>query len=102
MLSLFKKAMKRFNVAWWAYSYTITILALASVRYEQEVRGGVPRVISLSLSALSILVHFGLLFFTASNPKLFLPHDDPNSSHKVCLPIPTTHSRYNSTVQVIK
>ncbi|KAL6506726.1 hypothetical protein OROHE_022558 [Orobanche hederae] len=75
--SLFKKAMRRFSIAWWAYSYTITMLALASVRYEQEVRGGVPRVISLSLSVLSVLVVFGLLLSTASNHELLLPDDDP-------------------------
>ncbi|KAL3640938.1 hypothetical protein CASFOL_015906 [Castilleja foliolosa] len=76
--NLFKKAMSKFNIAWWAYSYTITMLALASVRYEQEVKGGVPRVISISLSALSLLVLFVLIIFTASNPKLLLPdHEDP-------------------------
>ncbi|GER35506.1 S-type anion channel SLAH1 [Striga asiatica] len=74
---LFKKAMRRFNVAWWAYSYPITMLTLASIRYEQEVKGGVPRLIRLSLSVLSVVVLFGLLFFTGLNPRLLLPDDDP-------------------------
>ncbi|CAA0841218.1 S-type anion channel SLAH1 [Striga hermonthica] len=74
---LFKKAMRRFNVAWWAYSYPITMLTLASIRYEQEVKGGVPRLIRLSLSVLSVVVLFGLLLFTGLNPRLLLPDDDP-------------------------
>ncbi|KAI3464888.1 hypothetical protein Pfo_021551 [Paulownia fortunei] len=75
--TLFKKAMRRFNIAWWAYSYPTTMLALASIRYEQEVKGGVPHALTLLLSALSVLVLFGLLLFTAFNPKLLLPDDDP-------------------------
>ncbi|PIN04396.1 hypothetical protein CDL12_23067 [Handroanthus impetiginosus] len=75
--ALFKKAMKRFNIAWWAYSYPITLLALASIRYAQVVKGGIPHAITLLLSALSVLVLLGLLLFTASNPKLLLSDDDP-------------------------
>ncbi|XP_075507809.1 S-type anion channel SLAH4-like [Primulina tabacum] len=76
--ALFKKAMRRFNIAWWAYSYPITILALTAARYEQEVKTGVSHAIRLALSILSVLVLFGLLTFTAVNPKLLLPaEDDP-------------------------
>lgn len=76
--ALFKKAMRRYNIAWWAYSYPITMLALTSLRYEEEVKGLFPLAIKLLLSGLSVLVLFGLLLFTASNPKLLLPdHDDP-------------------------
>ncbi|CAE5962436.1 unnamed protein product [Arabidopsis arenosa] len=34
--NLLKKSIKRFNVAWWAYSFPITFLALDSVQYAQE------------------------------------------------------------------
>lgn len=75
--ALFKKAMRKFNIAWWAYSYPITILALASTRYAQEVNHGVAHAIRLLLSALSLLVVFGLLLFTAFHPNLLLPQHDP-------------------------
>ncbi|CAI9753406.1 unnamed protein product [Fraxinus pennsylvanica] len=75
--ALFKKAMRRFSIAWWAYSYPITMLALASTRYAQEVNGEIPHAIMLVLSALSVLVLFALLVFTALNPKMLLPDDDP-------------------------
>ncbi|XP_057793823.1 S-type anion channel SLAH4-like [Salvia miltiorrhiza] len=80
--SLFKKAMRKFNIAWWAYSYPITILALASTRYAQEVNDVVAHAIRFFLSALSVLVIFGLLLFTAFHPKLLLSEDDP--------PLPST------------
>lgn len=69
--------MRKFNIAWWAYSYPITILALASTRYAQEVNHGVAHAIRLLLSALSLLVVFGLLLFTAFHPNLLLPQHDP-------------------------
>ncbi|KZV18849.1 hypothetical protein F511_08655 [Dorcoceras hygrometricum] len=75
--ALFKKAMRKFSIAWWAYSYPVTILALTSTRYEQEVKSGVSHALRLSLSILSVLVLFGLLIFTLINPKLLLPEDDP-------------------------
>lgn len=75
--ALFKKAMRRYSIAWWAYSYPITMLALASTRYAQEVNGDFPQAIRLVLSALSVLVLFVLLVFTALNPKMLLPDDDP-------------------------
>ncbi|KAG8377865.1 hypothetical protein BUALT_Bualt08G0077900 [Buddleja alternifolia] len=84
--ALFKKAMKRFNIAWWAYSYPITMLALAATRYAQEVKGGVPHAIRLSLSALSVLVLLCLLVFTAFNPRLLLPDDDPTLVTTTTLP----------------
>lgn len=36
--NLFKKSMRKFNVAWWAYSFPITILALSSTEYAHEVK----------------------------------------------------------------
>ncbi|CAK9186486.1 unnamed protein product [Ilex paraguariensis] len=75
--ALFKKSMRRYNVAWWAYSFPITVLALASTKYAQQVNGWVAQAITFILSALSVLVAAGLLVFTALNTKIFLPDDDP-------------------------
>jgi tellurite resistance protein TehA-like permease len=76
-LALFKKSMRRFNVAWWAYSLPVTSLALASAEYAQEVKGGVAHLIMLSLSALSFMVILDLLVFTAFNSKMLFSYDDP-------------------------
>ncbi|CDP07447.1 unnamed protein product [Coffea canephora] len=74
---LFKKSMRRYDVAWWAYSFPVTSLALASAEYAQEVEGGVTHVIMLILSGLSVLVILSLLVFTALNTKMLLRDDDP-------------------------
>ncbi|KAF3646733.1 S-type anion channel SLAH4 [Capsicum annuum] len=84
--TLFKKSMRKFNVAWWAYSYPVTLLALASTRYAKEVKGEVPHTIMLTLSSLSVLVIIALLLFTALYSKILLRDDDP------CLKLPK-HSR---------
>ncbi|GFP90186.1 s-type anion channel slah1 [Phtheirospermum japonicum] len=65
--ALFKKSMKRFNIAWWAYSFPLTFLALASAEYAQEVKGFVASTLMLILSALSVLVFLGIMVFTAIN-----------------------------------
>ncbi|XP_055834823.1 S-type anion channel SLAH4-like [Solanum dulcamara] len=76
--SLFKKSMRKFNVAWWAYSYPVTLLALASTRYAKEVKGKVPHTIMLILSSLSVLVIIALLLSTALYSKILLRDDDPS------------------------
>ncbi|KAM7503648.1 hypothetical protein LguiB_002552 [Lonicera macranthoides] len=53
---IFKKAMSKFNVAWWAYSYTLTLLALASTEYAQASKTTASHVLMLFLSALSVVV----------------------------------------------
>ncbi|XP_068666678.1 S-type anion channel SLAH4-like [Aristolochia californica] len=75
--NLFKKAMKKFHVAWWAYSFPLTVLALASAQYAQEVKGGVAHGLMLTLSVLSVLVSFALLVFTIINTNHLLQNDDP-------------------------
>ncbi|XP_049390658.1 S-type anion channel SLAH4-like [Solanum stenotomum] len=89
--SLFKKSMRKFNVAWWAYSYPVTLLALASTRYAKEVKGKVPHTIMLTLSSLSVLVIIALLLSTALYSKILLRDDDPSLKH-TCLA--ETHSEY--------
>ncbi|XVE51080.1 hypothetical protein DITRI_Ditri02bG0009900 [Diplodiscus trichospermus] len=75
--SLFKKSMRKFNVAWWAYSFPLTFLALAAAEYAQEVKGRVATVLMLVLSVLSVLVFLGLMLLTAANTDRLLGESDP-------------------------
>ncbi|KAG8385763.1 hypothetical protein BUALT_Bualt03G0079100 [Buddleja alternifolia] len=74
---LFKKSMKRFNVAWWAYSFPLTFLALASAQYANQVKGVVAPGLMLLLSALSVFVFLGIMVFTAINTDTLLRENDP-------------------------
>ncbi|KAL6995756.1 hypothetical protein U1Q18_005892 [Sarracenia purpurea var. burkii] len=67
--------MRRFNIAWWAYSFPMTVLALASAEYAHEVKGGVPQALMLILFVISVLVALSLLLFTALNTRMLLPGD---------------------------
>ncbi|KAK6923644.1 Transporter protein SLAC1/Mae1/ Ssu1/TehA [Dillenia turbinata] len=71
--TLFKKSMRRYSVAWWAYSFPLSVLALASTRYAQEVKGGVAHGIMLGLSALSVFVSLVLMLITALNTNMLFP-----------------------------
>ncbi|KAJ4981275.1 hypothetical protein NE237_032112 [Protea cynaroides] len=82
---LFKKAMKRFNVAWWAYSFPVTMLALAATKYAQEVEGGIAQGLMYGLFGLSVLVSLALIISTALNTSMLLPDADP-----AILSLPTT------------
>ncbi|RWR96125.1 S-type anion channel SLAH1-like protein [Cinnamomum micranthum f. kanehirae] len=92
--ALFKRSMQRFHVAWWAYSFPLSVLALASIEYAQEVKGGIANLLMLVLLALSVLVSLGLLVFTTLNSGHLLPDDDP-------IIYPPPHSGVN-TVEVAK
>uniref|UniRef100_A0A0D9UZ17 Uncharacterized protein n=1 Tax=Leersia perrieri TaxID=77586 RepID=A0A0D9UZ17_9ORYZ len=81
--TLFKRAMRRFSVAWWAYSFPLTVLALAAAEYAQEVREAAASVLMLTLAILSVAVTLALMVFTAIRTNDLLPHDDPFS----CLPL---------------
>ncbi|WVZ72982.1 hypothetical protein U9M48_021357 [Paspalum notatum var. saurae] len=82
--TLFKRAMRRFSVAWWAYSFPLTVLALASAEYAQEVRQAAADALMLALAVLSVAVTLALMVFTALRTSDLLPHDDPFSID--CLP----------------
>lgn len=72
--------MRRFNVAWWAYSFTLTLLALASVEYAKEMKGidnTISSLLSLILSALSILIFLCLTLVTVLNFDKLLKQSDP-------------------------
>ncbi|CAL9148873.1 S-type anion channel SLAH1-like isoform X1 [Musa acuminata AAA Group] len=76
--ALFKRSMRRFNVAWWAYSFPLTVLALAATEYAQEVEGSVSNALMLVLAVLSVLVTVALIVFTAIKAGDLLPHgNDP-------------------------
>jgi tellurite resistance protein TehA-like permease len=75
--------MKRFSIAWWAYSFPLTVLALAATEYAQDVKGAMPNVLMLVLSVLSVLVTLALMAFTALNTNDILPHDDPFACYNI-------------------
>ncbi|OIT21106.1 PREDICTED: S-type anion channel SLAH1-like [Nicotiana attenuata] len=74
--ALFKKSMRKFNVAWWAYSFPLSFLALASAQYAHQVKGPVSAGLMLLLSALSVLVFVGLTVSTALNLDMLLADND--------------------------
>ncbi|TXG52141.1 hypothetical protein EZV62_021310 [Acer yangbiense] len=75
--TLFKRSMRSFNVAWWAYSFPLTMLALSSTEYAQQVKGTIAHLLMLVLSALSVLVALCLTLFTLLNTTMLLPENDP-------------------------
>ncbi|KAD7117969.1 hypothetical protein R6Q59_005012 [Mikania micrantha] len=61
---LFKKSVKNFSVAWWAFSFPLSFLALASMAYAQEANGVIATCLALVLSAISVLVFVFLLVYS--------------------------------------
>ena len=84
--------MKKFNMVWWAYSYPLTVLALASTEYAQEMKSSVAHLLMLLLSALSVMVSVVLMVYTALNTNTLLPPED------VCDPTVPTLSSSSSTI----
>lgn len=58
---LFKKSLKSFSVAWWAFSFPLSFLAVASMAYAQQVKGVTANGLALILSTISVLVFVFLL-----------------------------------------
>lgn len=65
--------MKKFSVAWWAYSFPLTVLALTSIEYAQEVKGGEAHALMLLLIVASVLVTLILMVITALRTNMMLP-----------------------------
>lgn len=61
---LFKKSVKDFSVAWWAFSFPLTFLALAATAYAQQVKSLTASGLAIVLSAISVLVFLLLLVFS--------------------------------------
>ncbi|KAM7274807.1 hypothetical protein ACFE04_016673 [Oxalis oulophora] len=70
--SLFRKSMRKFSVAWWAYCFPLSVLAMASAAYAQQVKGDIAHTIMLVLSGFSVLISLILIVFTAINSNLIL------------------------------
>ncbi|XLU24578.1 hypothetical protein S245_060644, partial [Arachis hypogaea] len=85
--TLFRRSMRRFNVAWWAYSFPVTMLALASTDYAQEVKGTISHILMLCLLALSFLICLSLTLFTFLNSKMLLPDNDPIANLVIQFPV---------------
>ncbi|PON68690.1 Voltage-dependent anion channel [Parasponia andersonii] len=64
--------MRKFNVAWWAYSFPLTVLALAAIEYAEEVKSRISHALMLVLSALSALVSLILVVITALHSNTLL------------------------------
>ena len=64
--------MRKFNVAWWAYSFPLTVLALAATEYAEEVKGGTAHALMLVLSSLSFLVSLVLVLITVLHSNTLL------------------------------
>ncbi|KAJ9566715.1 hypothetical protein OSB04_002681 [Centaurea solstitialis] len=62
--TLFKKSVKRFSATWWAFSFPLTFLALASIAYAQQVKNVTAEILALVLSITSVLVFFSLSVFS--------------------------------------
>lgn len=73
--TLLKKSIKRFNVAWWAYSFPITFLALDSVQYAHEVKDHVASALMFIFCSISVLIFLGVMLLTAANGKRLLRRD---------------------------
>ncbi|CAM8882643.1 unnamed protein product [Rhodiola kirilowii] len=67
--NMFKKSMRKYSVAWWAYSFPLTILAMDSAEYAHQVKGVVPHALMLFFSSLSFLVSLLLVLYTTLNIK---------------------------------
>lgn len=64
--------MKKYSLVWWAYSFPLTVLALASVEYAEEVKSGMVHALMLGLSALSVLVILALMVCSVINTSMLV------------------------------
>lgn len=81
-------------MVWWAYSYPLTVLALASTEYAQEMKSNVAHLLMLVLSGLSVSVSCILMIYTALNTNMLLPRDDDNED---MISMTLRHTTINST-----
>ena len=65
---------------WWAHSFPLTVVALASRDHAEEVKGRIANALMLLLSGLAILASLSSSVSTVLNSKLLLHDNDPISS----------------------
>lgn len=76
--------MRKFNVSWWAYSFPLTVMGMASTKYAQEMKNTASHILMLLLSGLSVIVSLVLMIFTALNSNSLLCDGD-DSMHCVSI-----------------
>uniref|UniRef100_J3M5E2 Uncharacterized protein n=2 Tax=Oryza brachyantha TaxID=4533 RepID=J3M5E2_ORYBR len=82
--ALFRRAMRRFSVAWWAFPFPVTVLAAAAAEYARAVDGGRAAVaLVLVLSALSVAVTVGVMVCTAIRTTDLLADDGGGGGDQV-------------------
>lgn len=64
--------MRRFDVAWWAYSFPLTVLAMASAEYTRAVKEKIAHCVMLGLMLLSVVVFISLIVSTVINYRTLL------------------------------
>ncbi|KMZ56819.1 S-type anion channel SLAH1 [Zostera marina] len=72
--ALFKQSMEKFDVAWWAYSFPLSALAMGSVQYARDVRDPFADNLMLVLLVVSVGVTFVLMIYTVLNAGKIIPH----------------------------
>ncbi|XP_022137574.1 S-type anion channel SLAH1-like [Momordica charantia] len=78
LVQVFKfSSMKRFNIAWWAFSFPLSALALASIEYHHQVRALPAKILMFLLLGLSVFVIVSLVAATLLNSDMLLRDDDP-------------------------
>lgn len=81
-------------MAWWGYSFPVTVLALASVEYAEEVKLVTAHAMMIVLAVFSFLLCFVLIIVTAFHSNMLLPDSDSHHTsafnHNNNSPINTT------------
>ncbi|CAN6481899.1 unnamed protein product [Victoria cruziana] len=86
---LFVKAMKKFNAAWWAYVFPVTVLALSSAEYAKEVQSVVAEALRRAMSVVSLAMTIALILLTVLHRKTFFASDrfPASSTQNKVLPV---------------
>ncbi|XP_031494912.1 S-type anion channel SLAH4-like [Nymphaea colorata] len=85
--TLFVKAMRRFSSAWWAYVFPVTMLALSSAEYAQEVHTGLAHAIRRVISMASLLMTLALILLTVVHRKVIFANTRQQNSQAKVMPM---------------
>lgn len=78
---LFRKSMRKFSVAWWAYSFPLSVISLACNEYAKEVGFEVAHVFALFLALVSVLMTLFLMVVTVWRFNSLIPVSSPEISN---------------------